>query len=157
MATPPGAANSYFSTHYTYTNATLDANSVVKAYLSLKDALVAGQKSQAAEAGKRLATALTSWEKQLDKKVFAKDGKEALNKAVAIGNATDITAQRTSFKDLSTHLYALLKASGTTTTLYWDYCPMAKANWLSDKKEIENPYYGKTMLNCGSVKETLEP
>jgi hypothetical protein len=34
---------------------------------------------------------------------------------------------------------------------------MAKANWLSDQKEIANPYYGNSMLTCGSVKETLEP
>ena len=157
MATPLRSAATCFSAAVAQVNEATDATPVIKAYMALKDALVAGQQKQAAEAGNALAIALGAWENQVDKKAFAKDGKDALKNAVAIGKATDVKAQRSSFKDLSAHLYALLKSSGTTTTLYWDYCPMAKANWLSDQKEIANPYYGNSMLTCGSVKETLEP
>jgi Protein of unknown function (DUF3347). len=32
---------------------------------------------------------------------------------------------------------------------------MKKANWLSSEKEIKNPYYGSTMLTCGSVVDTI--
>jgi hypothetical protein len=30
------------------------------------------------------------------------------------------------------------------------------ANWLSETKEIANPYLGKSMPTCGSVKEELK-
>ena len=43
---------------------------------------------------------------------------------------------------------------------YLDHCPMANdgkgANWLSREKNIKNPYYGKAMLTCGKVTETLK-
>jgi hypothetical protein len=29
------------------------------------------------------------------------------------------------------------------------------ASWLSDKREVRNPYYGDKMLTCGSVKESI--
>lgn len=31
-------------------------------------------------------------------------------------------------------------------------CPMAKADWIQTSKDVENPYMGKEMLKCGSVK-----
>ncbi len=40
--------------------------------------------------------------------------------------------------------------------LYLDYCPMKKSSWLSNDKAIKNPYFGSSMLTCGSVKETLK-
>ncbi|MBN2481536.1 MAG: DUF3347 domain-containing protein, partial [Bacteroidales bacterium] len=30
------------------------------------------------------------------------------------------------------------------------------AYWLSEIKEIENPYFGEAMLTCGETKETME-
>jgi hypothetical protein len=30
------------------------------------------------------------------------------------------------------------------------------AFWLSNEKEIKNPYFGSMMLKCGSVKETIQ-
>jgi len=43
--------------------------------------------------------------------------------------------------------------------LYLEYCPMANNNtgayWLSNEKEIKNPYFGDKMLKCGSVKEMI--
>jgi len=29
------------------------------------------------------------------------------------------------------------------------------ANWLSESKAISNPYLGKSMLNCGTVKKEI--
>jgi Cu(I)/Ag(I) efflux system membrane fusion protein len=40
------------------------------------------------------------------------------------------------------------------------HCPMADsfkgADWLSKKKEILNPYFGQSMLTCGSITKTIE-
>jgi hypothetical protein len=47
---------------------------------------------------------------------------------------------------------------GSNRKLYQDYCPMADdgkgAIWISEIKEIKNPYQGSKMLTCGSIKKT---
>ena len=44
--------------------------------------------------------------------------------------------------------------------IYKDFCPMYNDNkgaiWLSESKEIKNPYFGKSMSTCGTVKEELK-
>jgi hypothetical protein len=32
------------------------------------------------------------------------------------------------------------------------YCPMVKASWLQKETDIKNPYMGKAMLICGTLK-----
>ena len=39
--------------------------------------------------------------------------------------------------------------------IYVYYCPMADASWLQKEEGTRNPYYGSSMLKCGSVKEEL--
>ena len=56
-------------------------------------------------------------------------------------NAGNIKHQREHFQELSKDVYDLVKAFGTNQVVYKDYCPMAKAIWLSETKEIRNPYY----------------
>jgi len=31
-------------------------------------------------------------------------------------------------------------------------CPMAKADWVQSTKDVQNPYMGKAMPGCGSIK-----
>jgi Protein of unknown function (DUF3347) len=65
--------------------------------------------------------------------------------------------QREHFAKLSNNMYALVfKFKANETEAYLQYCPMKKASWLSDKKDVRNPYYGSKMLDCGSVKATLK-
>jgi hypothetical protein len=73
-------------------------------------------------------------------------------------NADKIDHQREHFEMLSKDMYDLIKSVSTDKTLYLDSCPMydnGKATWLSEIKEIKNPYLGKKMDTCGAVKETL--
>lgn len=46
------------------------------------------------------------------------------------------------------------------TELSVAHCPMAAdgkgADWLQEGSKIQNPYFGKAMLECGDVKETLK-
>lgn len=37
------------------------------------------------------------------------------------------------------------------------HCPMVKADWLTDSREIRNPYAGAEMLTCGSITGPLRP
>jgi len=45
-------------------------------------------------------------------------------------------------------------------TIYVLHCPMADnnkgADWLSSEKEIKNPYFGSSMLNCGEVTKEIK-
>ena len=80
--------------------------------------------------------------------------------AAKITSSSDIEAQRKTYSILSNDMIALIKKDGMKTgELYVDFCPMALndegANWISNKKEISNPYFGDKMLTCGEVKETI--
>ncbi len=89
--------------------------------------------------------------------------------AQAILLEKDLTEMRQDFRMVSENLYPFLKTIGYEgEKLYWQNCPMAfgegkEANWLSNTKEIINPYLGKhdpqyksAMLNCGEIKDTIK-
>jgi len=68
----------------------------------------------------------------------------------------DISKLRDYFAAFSLNFYSLAKVIKLSDDpVYWQYCPMKKTSWLSSNKAIKNPYYGKAMLTCGNVKETL--
>ena len=76
-------------------------------------------------------------------------------------NAGKIDHQREHFMSLSNNLTTVVKTLKINEeTAYSQFCPMANdgkgAYWLSKEDKVKNPYYGKKMLTCGSVKETLK-
>ncbi len=72
----------------------------------------------------------------------------------------DLEMIRQQFSPLSDQLYHTLVNFGVETGGYRLHCPMAFDNsgafWLSDSKEVLNPYFGDQMLHCGSVEEALK-
>ena len=75
-------------------------------------------------------------------------------------NSDDIGSQRKAFATFSENFYQAIKDFGLDgETAYYQYCPMAfggsGAYWLSNIREIKNPYFGKAMLTCGETKEIL--
>lgn len=73
----------------------------------------------------------------------------------------DITKQRDFMVTLTDETDKLISNSAITSgEVYRQFCPMAfdgtGGYWLSDSKEIRNPYYGDKMLKCGVVKETVK-
>lgn len=139
-------------------------NGIIDDYLKIKNALTKDDANGAAKAGKTLyktfnsinTTSLTASQKKeyLD---IADDAKEH---AEHIGdNAGKIDHQREHFAILSKDINDLIKMFGTKQKLYQDYCPMYNdgkgAIWISETKEIKNPFYGSQMLTCGSLKKTL--
>ena len=134
--------------------------SVLAEYLKLKNALVADKPKEAAEASKSLIAAFDKIAKDpmtgSQQKAYSDMGAALKEHAEKIGAAGDIKVQRKHFQMLSNNLYDLVKAFGTTQTLYKDYCPMVKATWLSETMPIKNPYYGKEMLTCGVLQETIQ-
>lgn len=148
----------------TSTKAPAVTSEMVAGYLELKNALANDNGKDAAEAGNRLVNIMKKFDKSSltpeQKKVYEDIEEDAREHAEHIGvNADKIAHQREHFDILSQDLYDLVKVAGSGQTLYLDHCPMYNdnkgANWLSETKEIKNPYYGKSMLTCGEVKEVL--
>ena len=80
--------------------------------------------------------------------------------AATISGTSDLKAQRLAFASLNKDFIKLLKDTGLDNgKLYVAHCPMALddqgASWVSTSKEIRNPYFGDSMLTCGTVMETL--
>lgn len=76
-----------------------------------------------------------------------------------MGSAKEIEEARKHFSMLSFHILEMTETFGINKeVVYKDYCPMAfgdqGAYWLSEQKDITNPYFGAAMLNCGEVKQT---
>ena len=134
-------------------------------WLQIKNALTNDNSKDAAKAGVTLEAALKNLDKSLltpeEKKVYEDVAEDARMHAQHIReNAGNIGHQREHFDMLSKDMYDLVKAFGSSQVLYKDFCPMYNdkkgAFWLSETKEIKNPYLGKKMPTCGSVKEEIK-
>jgi len=143
--------------------ATIDV--LIKDYLALKNALASDDDNAAATAGQAFADHVSS----LDKSTLSAQQATVFNEVAEDlkehgehikDNTGNIKHQREHFATMSQEVYELIKAGeGTGTKLFLTYCPMYNggkgANWLSETKEIKNPYHGAEMSTCGSVKEEL--
>ncbi len=123
-------------------------------YYNIKNALVVGNANDAAIA----ATAFLKAANSIDYKIISEGNINTLVKdAGKISETTDIKKQRAYFANFSTNMAAVAKAVKLTDKpVYYAYCPMKKAYWLSSEKAIKNPYYGSAMLTCGEVTETIQ-
>lgn len=149
----------------TQTNQTASIDEVLNDYLQLKNALAIDNANSAADAGKKMMEGLQKMDAaslNADQKKVYDDVKDDMKEhAEHIStNAGKIEHQREHFDVLSKDMYDLVKAMKPSKTLYQDHCPMYNnnkgANWLSEAKEISNPYLGKKMPDCGTVKEVIE-
>lgn len=139
---------------------------ILDGYLQLKNALTKDDAQQAADAGTKLASVISridSTAVPVDKRNVYNEVQDDLKEhAEHIGaNASKIDHQREHFVMMSKDIDDLVKAFGNGgQTLYKDFCPMANqgkgAIWISEVKDIKNPYLGKKMPDCGTVKETIQ-
>tara|TARA_R110002110_G_scaffold13409_5_gene64112 strand:- start:3159 stop:3803 length:645 start_codon:yes stop_codon:yes gene_type:complete len=131
---------------------------IVDAYIQIKNSLVADNKEDAAKGATALLAAFSTFDMttlkgkaHTDYMEIAESAKEQAEHIVK----SPIDHQREHFETLSTDINDLVTLLGTEKTLYQDYCPMKKVSWLSETKDIKNPYYGSKMLTCGSVKKQI--
>lgn len=138
---------------------------VFRASIQLKDALVQSDASKAGTAAFDVKTSISKADMMLlknemlmDWMMYLKTFNESLDTIIA--SSGNLTAQRKAFALFSNTLYKSIKTFGIRRPVYYDYCPMANNNegayWVSDEKEIKNPYFGQEMMTCGSVKETID-
>jgi hypothetical protein len=123
---------------------------VFSAYVDLKTGLINTDASAASSAASKLMTA------------FANQGvAESAMKAVQkIADTNAIEAQRSAFVGVTNAVEGMLKDALDTGKVYKQYCPMAFKNtgayWLSESKEIANPYFGDKMYRCGRIDSIIE-
>lgn len=129
-------------------------------YFSIKDALVKADSKTASAQSKELMNAVTAVKmgelSPSEHDAWMKVMNTLGTDAKAISQTQDIKKQRETFKSLSKNMYELLKTSKHSTPIYYQYCPMQDANWLSLENTVKNPYYGAQMLTCGNTVETLK-
>jgi hypothetical protein len=138
---------------------------VLDGYLQLKDALVASDAQTAqerAQSVQREAEQVNLSGLEAEQRQFAEARlNEIKQSAAGIAGATELGAQRENLEPMSEAVFALTKAFGAADqTLYYQHCPMANNNagayWVSNTSEIRNPYFGESMLKCGSNEEVLQ-
>lgn len=139
---------------------------LLTSYFHLKDALVLTNDSMAITSAKLLkatADSLTFNDIKADNSIIemAKGYSESIGaEAIALQGEKDIEGKRKSFQVISDNLYDLVRTVRyDKQKIYHQFCPMAfndqGAYWLSPNSDIKNPYFGKKMLTCGEVKDTI--
>jgi len=153
----------------TYTNVDAKAAASIKAivdhYLHIKNALANDNSSEAASGAKAMADAIGKLDKSLltaeQKTAYDRNEEELKEHADHVAkNGDNIKHQRSHFVQMSEVVYELVRDFGAGRPVYHDHCPMARDNqgamWISETKEIKNPYFGAQMLKCGTVEEVIQ-
>lgn len=133
---------------------------IINGYLKIKNALANDNSKEATTTAydfiKAVSTTNTA---KIDSKLLTKflnSTDDAKKQAELIAkNDGKIDQQRMYFAVLSKDITTLIANFGSSQHLYQDYCPMYNEGksgyWISEMKEIKNPYFGSEMLECGGM------
>jgi len=145
---------------------TTSLETIVNHYLHVKNALAGDNGNEAASGAKAMGKSMSGLDKSLlaadQKKVYDDIEEDLKEHADHIGkNGENIKHQREHFSMMSEDVYDLVRAFGGGQALYLDHCPMYRkdnggAMWLSETKDVKNPYFGREMPQCGTVEEVIK-
>jgi hypothetical protein len=124
---------------------------IYESYLALKNALVSSKYADSKIAANQLSLDLGDYQGCETTALIAKK----------IASSKNLVEQRREFTYLSSDVIAMFKHTAVKTgVIYVEHCPMANdgegGDWLSGEKNIKNPYFGSSMLECGSVLQELK-
>ena len=119
---------------------------LIQPYLKMQVLLSSDDIKGLADAAKGVETAAAT---------LGKDGEVMAASAKKLVAAKTIADARKSFGDLSEALVGYAEKTKATlpADLHIAYCPMEDKHWMQKGKDIKNPYYGASMLDCGSIKK----
>ncbi|MCD0487320.1 DUF3347 domain-containing protein [Pedobacter sp. MC2016-14] len=136
-------------------------NNSLKKYYVLKNALATDK----AELAQQAAIALQQAVKEVPHKGFKDDAQHQLwmeesavilAQSADLAKSSDLKSQRKSFEGISQSFIKVTQQLALNLNVaYLQYCPMGKFSWLNEVKDIQNPYYGSMMYDCGTVKSTI--
>lgn len=137
---------------------------ILDKYIDLKNKLAADNSKAAAAASMELERAIKGAKSDVIEKEL-QNQYSTITKAVVeettniATNSGKIADQRAQFAALSQNMTYLIQMFDTDKKLYQDYCPMynhgKNGYWISEVKDIKNPYYGAEMLTCGGISKEL--
>lgn len=161
FATTASAQDSKMMPHHD--DAEEHVQTMITHYLSMKEALANDNLDSAQSIANKMA-------KEVQAQMSARSEKDAESSSMMtqmlsemvtafsnLSSAETLKDARVPFQQISNHMVHVAKNKSFGEKLYVQYCPMAKASWLSESKEIKNPYYGSKMLKCGGVQEIISP
>ncbi|MFP6582054.1 MAG: efflux RND transporter periplasmic adaptor subunit [Candidatus Hydrogenedentota bacterium] len=102
----------------------------------------------------------------LDLTIATDDEQKQLGEIIATiadrASGDSIEVVRETFREASSAILTLENSFGHAgdATVYEASCPMAfgiGASWLQTSGQVENPFYGSEMFDCGSIKNTFLP
>jgi Cu(I)/Ag(I) efflux system membrane fusion protein len=136
-------------------------------YYALKDGLVATDGTEAAGAAEKLTMSTADLQmfvvNDSATNLSVKENLDTVNKMslrISQTHPGEVEQMRADFEKVSDNIFAALKKLKLQNAkVYQQYCPMAfddkGAYWLSSEEKIRNPYFGKKMLSCGEVTDSL--
>lgn len=141
---------------------------VVDQYLVLKNAFVKSNGQEVEAAAKKTLEALGKVDMTLLKgdahNQWMKLKKPIEDNLKGIIQMKGIEMKRSHFSIVSDNMSKAIDQFGVnsnkTSELYIEFCPMAfnnkGASWISEIREIKNPYFGEAMLTCGEVTKVIK-
>jgi Cu(I)/Ag(I) efflux system membrane fusion protein len=134
-------------------------------YFAMSMALSKDGYDQAKIAGLNMGKVLA----EIDNRLFDKDAKTVwLAYSKALGNEIekvekldDIESLRAEYLNISKSMIAIIETfKPIDAAVYLQHCPMANsdkgADWLALDEQINNPYFGSSMLRCGEVTKIIQ-
>jgi len=138
---------------------------VLKSYYAVQASLAADNLEQAREAVPMLTEALDKVSLDLlqekHRALWTREKKTLSQAAAGVRDSKEIAKARESFLVLSDSLTETIRQMGVSgeVPILQFHCPMAfnnrGANWLQESSELRNPYFGSSMLRCGTRTEIL--
>jgi hypothetical protein len=132
-------------------------DTLLRAYLAVQAAMAADRHDVAAWQALRAAATAVTAAPEPELQPLAAELAAPLQQAEDL----DLVAARVAFKQVSSaaeRLFEIARPRAVAAgngTLYVQHCPMAEADWLQLTPAVRNPYYGSSMLECGSVRREL--
>jgi Cu(I)/Ag(I) efflux system membrane fusion protein len=137
-----------------------DLNSkIIAYYLSIKEQLVLGDISEVIIKGEDFIKLLNENINVIQNNYYDEILYIIKTTEKMIGDS-NIEDQRKEFSNISNKMIEIVDLfKSIAKELYINFCPMFNqgegAYWISDFREIENPFYGSKMLKCGKIEKTL--
>jgi Cu(I)/Ag(I) efflux system membrane fusion protein len=138
---------------------------VFNKYFAMQQALASDDPALAAKSASNMSASLKEVDMKLltgaDHVIWMNSETTLKDAAKKSTDTKDIEAIRKNFNLISQQLKTLAARFGSVTgkPLYVAHCPMAfnntGADWLQMDKKILNPYFGASMLQCGSIEEVV--
>jgi Cu(I)/Ag(I) efflux system membrane fusion protein len=139
--------------------------SVVRHYLALHEALAGDKLDAALAASSELSKAAATIQPKSPAELhdaWMPLRRQLLAHTAHLAKSKTLAEARIPFRELSQQLATLLRVFGNPTkeTVRLASCPMALAGegaeWVQRASEIENPYFGASMHDCGDIHQVVE-